>query len=583
VALAPSIALAWWNDEWTGRKPIRVDTSAAGASITDSIGSSAVLVRLHSGNFKFDQVKEDGSDLRFIAGDDKTPLPFHVEKFDSMLGEALVWVGIPDLKPGVKTELWVYYKNPKAAAVESAKDTFDKDTTLIYHFAEKGTPKDSTVWGNHATAGGVPAEGALIGRGLKLDGAAAVTIPAAPALTWAAGANATLEVWVKPAEAEESGVIFSRRDGDKAVTLGLDGGKPYVEIQEGATPPKRAAGPAALPVAKWHQLAFTAGDSIALYVDGAQVATVAAKLPALNVVSTLGGEKSFKGDLDELEIAKSVRPAGFLQVAALAQGSDPGKLIAFGQDEESAGWSGGGYFTIIIKSVTPDGWVVIALLGVMMAVSWLVMINKASYLGTVQRSNEKFDEAFRAHSAEIVQLVTAGTPLGDAAVQKGSTLYRLWRTGAVEVHKRSDGTRPLTAESIESIRASLDAALVRENQRLNERMVLLTIAISGGPFLGLLGTVVGVMITFASIAAAGDVNVNAIAPGIAAALVATVAGLAVAIPALFGYNWLLTRAKNITANQQVFADELVTRFAEAYSEQNIFTAHPPRKAAGAAS
>jgi biopolymer transport protein ExbB len=93
-------------------------------------------------------------------------------------------------------------------------------------------------------------------------------------------------------------------------------------------------------------------------------------------------------------------------------------------------------------------------------------------------------------------------------------------------------------------------------------MVLLTIAISGGPFLGLLGTVVGVMITFAAIAAAGDVNVNAIAPGIAAALLATVAGLFVAIPALFGYNYLLIRNKNVTANMQVFVDEFVTRLAE---------------------
>ena len=92
-----------------------------------------------------------------------------------------------------------------------------------------------------------------------------------------------------------------------------------------------------------------------------------------------------------------------------------------------------------------------------------------------------------------------------------------------------------------AIKATLDATLVRQNHSLNERMVLLTIAISGGPFLGLLGTVVGVMITFAAIAAAGDVNVNAIAPGIAAALLATVAGLGVAIPALFGYNWLASK------------------------------------------
>ena len=95
-------------------------------------------------------------------------------------------------------------------------------------------------------------------------------------------------------------------------------------------------------------------------------------------------------------------------------------------------------------------------------------------------------------------------------------------------------------------------------------MVLLTIAISGGPFLGLLGTVVGVMVTFAAIAASGDVNVNAIAPGIAAALVATVAGLGVAIPALFAYNWLGTRIKDIDAETHVFGDEFVNKLAEHY-------------------
>ena len=68
----------------------------------------------------------------------------------------------------------------------------------------------------------------------------------------------------------------------------------------------------------------------------------------------------------------------------------------------------------------------------------------------------------------------------------------------------------------------------------------------------------------AAIAAAGDVNVNAIAPGIAAALVATVAGLGVAIPALFGYNYLMTRIKDISADMHVFVDEFVTRMAENY-------------------
>ena len=99
-------------------------------------------------------------------------------------------------------------------------------------------------------------------------------------------------------------------------------------------------------------------------------------------------------------------------------------------------------------------------------------------------------------------------------------------------------------------------------------LVLLTIAISGGPFIGLLGTVIGVMITFAGVAAAGDVNINAIAPGISAALAATVAGLGVAIPALFGYNYLVTRNKDTSAQMYVFVDSLVTRMAENHSSRD---------------
>jgi biopolymer transport protein ExbB len=139
-----------------------------------------------------------------------------------------------------------------------------------------------------------------------------------------------------------------------------------------------------------------------------------------------------------------------------------------------------------------------------------------------------------------------------------------------ELRKRDIGvdeqtsTKPLSGASLDAVKASVDADLVRESHSLNSLMVFLTIAISGGPFLGLLGTVVGVMITFAAIAAAGDVNVNAIAPGIAAALLCTVAGLAVAIPALFGYNYLASRIKNISSDMQIFVDEFVTRVAETY-------------------
>jgi biopolymer transport protein ExbB len=116
-----------------------------------------------------------------------------------------------------------------------------------------------------------------------------------------------------------------------------------------------------------------------------------------------------------------------------------------------------------------------------------------------------------------------------------------------------------------AIKAALDTALVREQQKFNKSLVFLTMSVSGGPFLGLLGTVLGVMITFAAIAETGDVNVAAIAPGVAAALAATVAGLAVAIPALFAYNFLSTRIRDLTIDMRVFSDELLAKIAERHS------------------
>ncbi len=137
---SPRSAQAWWNDEWTLRKKISLDTSASGANITDAIGGHAVLVRLHVGNFRFGAAKEDGSDLRFVSGDDKTPLKYHVEKFDPLMGEALLWVSFPDIQPGAKQDIWLYYGNKKAAANGDPKGTYGSETALVYHFAEPGTP-----------------------------------------------------------------------------------------------------------------------------------------------------------------------------------------------------------------------------------------------------------------------------------------------------------------------------------------------------------------------------------------------------------------------------------------------------------
>jgi biopolymer transport protein ExbB len=619
-----SPAKAWWNDDWQLRKKITIDASASGANITEAIGMTPALVRLHPGNFRFNAAKEDGSDLRFVAGDDKTPLKHHIEKYDALLGEALVWVAVPNVQAGAKAEVWLYYGNKKGVANADAKGTYDADTLLTYHFSERGTPSlDSSVWANNAQSVGQPADGGLIGTGLRLDGRTALTVPASSSLAVAADSAWSFSVWAKPAALQPNAALYSRHDGANALVIGFDNGAPFVEVTNAGVTQRSAA---AAPVAAggWHHVAVVAaGGQVTLYLDGAVYGSLAAALPALNTVALIGSETSapstapvapapsaaaqpdttapaadggaapaatpdaaavpaamvgFAGDVDELQIGKIARPAGFIKFAAINQGTDPAKLIAFSVDEETASWLSG-YFAVILKSVTLDGWVVIGILLIMAALSWVVMMDRISYLGRQARANARFMKSFREADVDLSfldrgdagQIATLGGRLadGNTDVVRSSSLYRIYIIGATEIRRRFGKHRSampiLSATSIAAIRASLDGGVVKEMQGLNRMMVVLTIAISGGPFLGLLGTVVGVMITFAAIAASGDVNVNAIAPGIAAALVATVAGLGVAIPALFGYNYLISRIKDLTNDIQIFVDELVTRMAELYA------------------
>src|ERR1700730_13928 len=116
LTAANNAQASWWNKEWTIRKKIDLDTTTAGAPIADPIGTTAVLIRLHDGNFRFAEAKEDGSDIRFVADDEKTLLTHHIEKYDALLNEAFIWVKLPDVKAGSKTTFWMYYGNSGSSA-----------------------------------------------------------------------------------------------------------------------------------------------------------------------------------------------------------------------------------------------------------------------------------------------------------------------------------------------------------------------------------------------------------------------------------------------------------------------------------
>lgn len=588
LLMTPTLAQAWWNDDWGYRKKISVDAQKLQQDGVKIPGEAMALVRLHTGNFSyFLDLGEKGKDLRFMAGDDKTPLKFYIEKIDPVNEMALIWVKLPkDIATAEEPSFWMYYGNPKAVDASEPSAIFDVNQLLDYHF-EAGPVKDATAYAiQPATATSTVLQGGAIGDAAAFDGKQQVRVASTPALQMQTNQGWTVSMWVKIDQAQNDGVVFHR---DK-LSLLIRGQAPVLEL---GGKDKELVSPIGLNLASWHHLAVTAASSgFTLYVDGkpAGILTtgdVSVLDGDVSLGSSVFGARSFVGAIDEVAINKATFDQNALQFAAMMQGQSS-VLLSYGEDQTPDSEGGGeSYVMATLNNVTIDGWVIIGILAVMFLISWLVMIAKAIVLARVQSENKKFEDAFSLlgtqdvakldHEDEEGQDDFNESPLllsltGNHAAFAGSSIYRIYHVGVQEINKRlakavgaEAAEQILSAQALNAIKASMDGVMVRELQKLNSQMVLLTIAISGGPFLGLLGTVVGVMITFAAIAVSGEVNVNAIAPGIAAALTATVCGLAVAIPALFGYNYLGSKIKVITADMHVFVDEFIAKIAEQHS------------------
>jgi biopolymer transport protein ExbB len=593
AALVPALALAasWWNNDWKYRKEIGFDLSPAGADVAGTPQDVPALVRLSLANFSyFNDTKADGSDFRVVAGDDKTPLKFHFEKYDPQNQMALLWVRVPQITGGSKTEkVFAYYGNAEAPPAADVAGTYDTAQTLVLSFSEaNGLPADATAYKNNpsvSTAVLTPA--ALIGGGAKFAGKESITVPATASLRLLPNQGLTASAWLR-IDAAQHATVFALSDQGKVLELALDGVKLVARAVLGGAP-VAVTQASDFTLGQWHHVALTAGaGKLTLFVDGIASGSAPVTLQELGGSFTVGardGGGFLTGDVDEVEVAKVARSADWIKAAARGQGMDA-NLVVYGADGQREGGGQTSYFVTIAKNLTIDGWVVIGICMAMLVVALGIMIVKAFFLSRVEKANARFLKEFRRLSGDATALDSPATEgeddLDDAPSMASlandhhkygaSTLYRLYHHGVRELNKRiaaqtlsAQRAHILSAQSIDAIRAAMDGTMTRLQQSLSSQMVLLTIAISGGPFLGLLGTVIGVMITFAAIALSGDVNVNAIAPGTAAALAATVAGLSVAIPALFGYNWLNTRIKSITADNRVFVDEFVTRLAEQYS------------------
>jgi biopolymer transport protein ExbB len=594
MGVLPQLAGAtssWWNNDWKYRKEIGFDLSPTGADIAGTPQDVPVLVRLSLANFSyFNDTKPDASDFRLVSGDDKTPLKFHFEKYDVQNQMAFLWVQMPQLTGGAKTDkIYAYYGNSDAPSAADIPGTYDASQSLVLSFSEaSGIPQDSTAYKNNPSASTAQLNPAsLIAGGAKFSGKESITVPASASLRLLPNQGFTASAWLR-IEQPQQATVFALIDQDKSIGLAIAGSKLVARAEFGATPVV-VTQESDLSMSQWHHVAITAGSGkLTLYVDGVAAGSAPVALQEVGgtfMIGAANGAGFLTGDVDEVEVSKVARSADWIKTVARDQGMDS-NLILFGTDGQREGGGQGSYFVTIAKNLTVDGWVVIGICMAMLALALLVMVIKAFLLSRVEAANARFLKEFQRLSgdlAELQKLAGAGADAAEDGVPSyaltpgqgtygASTLYRLYQSGLFELNKRINGQTVsaqraliLSAQSIDAIRATMDATMTRLQQTLSNRMVLLTIAISGGPFLGLLGTVIGVMITFAAIALSGDVNVNAIAPGTAAALAATVAGLAVAIPSLFGYNWLNTRIKTITADNRVFVDEFVTRIAEQYS------------------
>jgi len=207
--------------------------------------------------------------------------------------------------------------------------------------------------------------------------------------------------------------------------------------------------------------------------------------------------------------------------------------------------------------------VVIIILILFSILAWTVMVFKSLQMRRARKLNLFFTTEFKTQKTVL--------DMFDRRIQaEGCPLFAVYQAGSIELDARLKSTagearkKHVSLKAMEHVKRLMENAVAQESLKLESGLILLAIAVSGGPFLGLLGTVWGVMSTFAGIAQQGSATMAAMAPGVSAALVTTVAGLLVAIPSMFGYNWLVHNLRVRTVELDNFAQELVSKMETEY-------------------
>ncbi len=213
------------------------------------------------------------------------------------------------------------------------------------------------------------------------------------------------------------------------------------------------------------------------------------------------------------------------------------------------------------------GQIIVVLLLMASVFSWAVMIFKFVSLRRARRNGGHFLREFR-RAADPMAMFSRRRQMGASPLatvySAGCVELAFQKTGSTDVDDtfelRVKESPKISPMAMNSVRSAMESAVGECGLGLERHLILLATVVSGSPFLGLLGTVWGVMEMFAGLARTGSATMSAIAPGVCAAMLTTVTGLLVAIPAMFGYNFLVTSIRAMTIEMDNFAAELAAAF-----------------------
>jgi biopolymer transport protein TolQ len=218
--------------------------------------------------------------------------------------------------------------------------------------------------------------------------------------------------------------------------------------------------------------------------------------------------------------------------------------------------------TDILAGAQPATFVVMGILGVFSLASWWLIFHKWRQFRQVRVQGDRFlaqmERAQRLSEAYKAILLLPDSPYG-RVFRQGVNFFSELRPGALR--EDAPPTRGLSLTQLEALRLVLEKEEAEERDELATGMTWLAVIGSVSPLLGLLGTVIGIMDSFLGIAARGSANISAVAPGIAQALVTTVAGLAVAIPAVIAYNHFVAKLNLVSGELEGFSSEFIGTLA----------------------